>query len=76
LFFHLVGLDVGVYNYTLVVYDGAGNSASDTVWVKVESSSTGFDITDFILQNLVVIVITGSAAVILVVSVLYPKFRR
>ncbi len=73
--FYLHSLEIGVYNYTLVVYDGAGNSASDTVWVNVESNG-GFDITAFILQNLVVIIITGSAAVILVVSVLYPKFRR
>jgi len=73
--FYLTGLEIGVYNYTLVVYDGAGNSASDTVWVKLESYG-GLDITAFILQNLVVIVITASAAVILVVSVLHPKFRR
>ncbi len=73
--FYLHSLEIGVYNYTLVVYDEAGNSASDTVWVNVESNGS-LDITTFILQNLVVIVITGSAAVILVVSVLYPKFRR
>ena len=73
--FYLTGLEIGIYNYTLVVYDGAGNSASDTVWVRLESSG-GLDIAAFILENLVVIVITGSAAVILVVSVLYPKFRR
>jgi ABC-type transport system substrate-binding protein len=73
--FYLHSLEIGVYNFTLVVYDRAGNSASDTVWVKLESYG-GLDITAFILQNLVVIVITGTAAVILVVSVLYPKFRR
>jgi hypothetical protein len=34
------GLPVGVYNYTLVVYDTDSNTASDTVIVSVTSEST------------------------------------
>ncbi|MBS3795816.1 MAG: hypothetical protein KGY80_13005, partial [Candidatus Thorarchaeota archaeon] len=33
------GLAIGAYNYTLVVYDGSGNSASDTVIVTVVDST-------------------------------------
>jgi hypothetical protein len=33
------GLSVGEYNYTLVVYDVRGNSASDEVMVRVESQT-------------------------------------
>lgn len=75
--FDLIGLEIGVYNFTLLVYDEAGNSASDTVWVKVESSSTGgVDIAALILENLVIIVTTGSAAVIIVGLVLIIRSRR
>lgn len=35
---NLDGLNAGVYNYTLVVYDESGNSASDTVFVTVIES--------------------------------------
>ncbi|MGM0687388.1 MAG: hypothetical protein ACQET3_10495, partial [Promethearchaeati archaeon] len=34
------GLDVGTYNYTLVVYDTSGNWVSDTVFVTVVESVT------------------------------------
>ncbi len=36
----LDGLGIGVYNYTLIVHDGSGNSASDTVLVIVVEAST------------------------------------
>ena len=75
--FYLIDLEIGVYNFTLLVYDKAGNSASDTVWVKVESSSSGgVDTTAPILGNLSIIVITGSAAVIIVGLVLIVRSRR
>ncbi len=34
------GLAVGVHNYTIVVFDGSGNSASHTVWVTVTEATT------------------------------------
>lgn len=34
------GLEVGVYNYTIVVFDGSGNSVGDTVIVIVTESSS------------------------------------
>jgi hypothetical protein len=34
------GLTLGIYNYTLVVYDNSGNSNGDTVFVTVLSSTT------------------------------------
>ena len=33
------GLDMGTYNYTIVVFDATGNSVSDTVEVEVTRSS-------------------------------------
>jgi len=33
--FSLDGLELGVYNFTLYLEDGLGNSASDTIWVTV-----------------------------------------
>ena len=41
----LTALTVGIYNYTLRVYDTSGNAAVDTVIVKVESISGSSDIT-------------------------------
>ncbi|MGY5858648.1 MAG: NosD domain-containing protein [Candidatus Thorarchaeota archaeon] len=38
------GLEFGVYNYTIVVYDQSGNFVSDQVFVYVTSASTGFEI--------------------------------
>lgn len=34
------GLAVGVYNFTIVVFDGSGNSATHTVWVTVTPAET------------------------------------
>jgi len=40
-------LTMGVYNYTIVVYDAMGNYTSDTVYINVQSSTTllfGFEL--------------------------------
>jgi len=75
--FYLIDLEIGVYNFTLLVFNKAGNSFSDTVWVKVESPSDGgFDIADLVLENLANIVTIGSVAVIIMGLVLLIKSRR
>jgi ABC-type transport system substrate-binding protein len=73
----LIGLEIGIYNFTLVVYHEAGNSASDTVWVKVERpSGGGFDIAALVFENLGIIVTVVSIAVIMVGLFLIIKSRR
>jgi len=92
---HLVidvdGLDVGLYNYTCVVYDDAGNSASDTVFVTVNAETTTTTTTTTTtsttttttnsttpadLTPLLIVAIVGVIGVILIVFVVLPKMRK
>ncbi len=61
------GLNVGEYNYTLVVYDVRGNSASDEVVVTVHSHTASFD--DGLLNYVSLIVIAGVIVVLLVIFI-------
>ena len=80
------GLGVGVYNYTIVVYDTSGNYASDTVFVTVlppasssittttdttTTTTTSGDVTDLVILFLGV----GGIGVVIVVLILM-KYRR
>ncbi len=69
--FSIDGLDVGNYNFTLTVYDGAGHSASDSVVVRVYPYGGYIPPTFDIVPWLVVGAVVG---VVAVVVVLY--FRR
>jgi hypothetical protein len=67
------GLGVGVYNYTILVIDGAGNRLTDTVWVRVTAATTTItaipNIIDFIMTMLTnVYVLAGIAAIAIVAA--------
>ncbi|MCF2138240.1 MAG: right-handed parallel beta-helix repeat-containing protein [Candidatus Thorarchaeota archaeon] len=80
----LDGLDVGVYQFTITVYDGAGNSASDSVTVTViaASWSTGVVPTTTtttlpLFDNaLAVIALAAGAGIVVVIVVLYFLKKR
>ena len=65
----LDGLTLGVHNFTLMVTNLGGNSASDSVIVTVVSD---FNLT----QTLVLVISIGSLGVIVVVIVLFVKRKR
>lgn len=58
------GLEIGVYEYTLEIFDTSGNSASDTVMVRV-TSGVGID------PMLLALVGGGLVLVVIVILVLY-----
>ncbi|MBN2230461.1 MAG: right-handed parallel beta-helix repeat-containing protein, partial [Candidatus Thorarchaeota archaeon] len=63
-------LEPGVYNITLVVYDQAGNSASDSVWVHIEGMGALPDFMSPLIQ-------AGSVVTILVViAAAYRIFKQ
>jgi hypothetical protein len=84
----LDGLGIGVYNYTLVIHDGSGNSASETVLVIVVEASTtttGTTTTDTAPTTteprgmdpvLLVITLSGTLGVVIILLVIYIKKRR
>ena len=67
------GLSVGVYNYTIVVYDISGNWVSDTVLVIVQShaTTTSGDVTGLVILFLGV----GGIGVVIVVFILM-RYRK
>lgn len=86
------GLERGIYNYTIVVSDVAGNTVSDTVYVLVDSSTTTTTETTTttttpptttttpagLLDPMVIILVVGiaSIAVVVIVVLLYARKRR
>jgi parallel beta-helix repeat protein len=76
------GLNAGVYNYTLVVYDKIGNSASDSVYVTVVSlvvttttsttPTTPFDHT-FLMAS---VLVTVTALVLILIIVFLHKKNK
>jgi hypothetical protein len=60
------GLDAGEYNYTIVVSDFAGNTASDTVLVNVQPA-------DIIDTALLTVIIMGAGIVIVIVAFGYRR---
>lgn len=81
------GLDVGQYNFTIVVYDQSGNNVSDTVIVNVTSGSTvtttlpptttSTSGLPFPLSTeIIVIIAVGIGAIALVVVVVWSRKSR
>ncbi|MBD3157534.1 MAG: hypothetical protein GF309_01985 [Candidatus Lokiarchaeota archaeon] len=82
------GLDAGDYNFTLVVYDGSGNNATDTVIVSVRFTSgetttqtttetTTTTTTPPALDPMLVASAIGiAAAVVVIIVIVYMKKRR
>ncbi len=72
------GLEVGTYNFTVVVYDKSGNTVSDSVLVTVTPTGTDTTLPPPVDGPLVItIVITiGSIIVIIVVIILFIKSKR
>jgi parallel beta-helix repeat protein len=72
------GLSVGVYNYTIVVYDTSGNWASDTVLIIVlsQTTTTSTTITNGDVTSLVILFLgVGGIGVVIVVLILM-RHRR
>jgi len=77
------GLHVGIYNYTIIVYDVAGNSAHDTVFVTVTTSTpssstnttteSGFIPEDSLLVNILIISIGGVMVAIVILIIIRSK---
>lgn len=76
LIFNIDGLEVGTYNYTLVIFDESGNSASDTVMVTVEPDTTGGPDLGDIMLIFQFIIVVGSGVVIIVFIILIIRARR
>ncbi len=74
------GLSVGTYNYTIVVYDAAGNWKSDTVFVTVLAQTGTTTATppagDMLTLILVIIGLFGAAAVGTVIVLVIMSRRR
>lgn len=84
----LDGLSAGVYNYTCVIYDDAGNSFADTVIVTVDALPTtsttpteptttpeptgGGDILGLVL----IVAVIGIVGILLVIFVFLPKMKK
>ncbi len=72
----LDGLDVGVYEFELAVYDGAYNSATDTVIVYVLPSglptiTTTTTPAEGLSPTMIMLILAGTAGTILVIGVIY-----
>lgn len=69
------GLSVGVYNYTIVVYDTSGNCASDTVFIIVlpqtttntTTTTTPNDPGTFDYTTIMIIVSVGAVLIIIII---------
>ncbi|MCF2138357.1 MAG: ABC transporter substrate-binding protein [Candidatus Thorarchaeota archaeon] len=78
------GLNVGVYNYTLIIWDLNGNYAKDTVFVTVVPESTTNTTTTIptntiptgFLSNEIILVLIGGMAAVVVVVVVIVKLRQ
>ncbi|MCF2138238.1 MAG: right-handed parallel beta-helix repeat-containing protein [Candidatus Thorarchaeota archaeon] len=76
------GLDLGVHQFTLTVYDASGNSASDEVAVTVVSSPWAPASTTTVTPSapidplLIGLVVAGVAGAIIIVVVLYMLKKR
>ena len=70
----LDSFNAGVYNCTIMVYDFAGNCATDSVLVNITAApTTGNGIPDWIMDNLLYIGIGVGAIVIIAVVVLMRR---
>ncbi len=81
------GLGVGVYNYTIVVYDTSGNCASDTVFVIVPPQTTTSTTTTttstttttldepgtFDYATIIIIVSAGAVLIIIIIIILKKR---
>ena len=73
------GLAAGLYEYEIEFYEASGISASDVVTVNVTAGATtsdtgtGTGTSDFISENLMLIIGVGGAAVIIIVIVIIIK---
>ncbi|RDE15004.1 MAG: hypothetical protein C4K49_06755, partial [Candidatus Thorarchaeota archaeon] len=74
------GLAVGVYNYTILVQDNAGNRRTDTVWVRVTAATTTStatpNIIDFIMTMLTNVYVLAGIAAVVVVAVAARKRKK
>ena len=75
------GNSVGSYNYTCVVHDEAGNSATDTVFVNVQASTTTTPTTSTtgsvdLLTPLLIVAAIGVVGVLLVIFIVIPKMKQ
>ncbi len=83
------GLSVGIFNFTIVVFDSYGNSATDTVFVTVLASTTTTTTTttgtttdtgtttpppvDNTLIIIIVVIIAGVVAIIIIIVIMKKK---
>ena len=77
------GLEVGLYNYTLIVSDKGGNTAIDTVFVSVipntnptSTSSTNSATAPTLGDEMIVLIIGGLGLVILIAIIVVVSRRR
>ncbi|MHA1930687.1 MAG: AGE family epimerase/isomerase [Candidatus Thorarchaeota archaeon] len=64
------GLEIGIYNFTIVVFDTSGNSISDSVLVTVTEQSPYIE---FVIPLLLV---GGSVAIIIIIGTCYTNRKR
>ena len=75
------GLSVGVYNYTIVVYDTSGNCASDTVFVIVPPQTTTTTTTTTThgepgaFDYTTIIIMVSAGAVLIIIIIIIVKKR-
>ena len=66
---NVTGLAAGQYNYTIIVYDESGNSATDTVWITVVLPPSVF------IFDPLLLIIFGALAVVVIV-IIYWKNKK